>query len=332
MRITKPSYYDRFHCIAQNCPDSCCKEWEVDIDPETTALYTSLAGKLGEDLRKHMQINPDGSSCMTIVDGRCPMWQQDGLCRIQASLGHDALCQTCRDFPRLIHDYGDFVEYGLELSCPEAARLILEKSTLVNQDSLSGSAAEYDQEAMAILLESRQAALTFLGETALAPDDALAVLLLYGYQVQDALDGGVLTPLDAPAALSAAYDHASTGCAQDFQHFFLSLEILNPSWRTRLEMPAENKPWSGGTFALAEYFIQRYWLQAVSDFDLVSRVKFIVSSCLLIHLLGGNFLQTAQQYSKEIENSWENVDALLDAAYTCPAMTDDKLLGLLLNK
>jgi hypothetical protein len=151
-------------------------------------------------------------------------------------------------------------------------------------------------------------------------------------QVQDALDGGTLTPLDAPSVLSAAYDHAQTGCAQDFQSFFLSLEILNPNWRMRLEMPAQNKAWSGDTFALAVYFIQRYWLQAISDFDLVSRVKFIVSSCLLIHLLGGDFLQTAQQYSKEIENSWENVDALLDAAYTCPAMTDDKLWGLLLSK
>ena len=28
-------------------------------------------------------------------------------------------------FPRLTHDYGDFAELGLELSCPEAAKLIL---------------------------------------------------------------------------------------------------------------------------------------------------------------------------------------------------------------
>ena len=49
-----------------------------------------------------------------ITDGRCPMWRQDGLCRIQAALGEQALCKTCREFPRLTHDYGDFVELGLE--------------------------------------------------------------------------------------------------------------------------------------------------------------------------------------------------------------------------
>ena len=47
------------------------------------------------------------------------MWRQDGLCRIQAELGHEALCKTCREFPRLRHDYGSFVELGLELH-PEA--------------------------------------------------------------------------------------------------------------------------------------------------------------------------------------------------------------------
>ena len=41
---------------------------------------------------------------------------------------------------------------------------------------------------------------------------------------------------------------------------------------------------------------------------------------------------TAQLYSKEIENSDENVDALLDAAYAHPAFTDDRLLGALLTK
>lgn len=332
MRITKPTYYDRFRCIAQDCPDSCCKEWEVDIDPETTALYISLSGQLGDDIRRYLKINPDGSSCMTIVDGRCPMWQSDSLCRIQSAMGHDALCQTCRDFPRISHDYGNFVEYGLELSCPEAARLILNESTLVCQEVSGGASAEYDREIMEILLESRRTVLSFLEKTSLSPREALAVLLLYGYQVQDALDGGELTPLDATAALAAAREHAVDGNSQAFQEFFLSLEILSPSWQNRLENPSKSVVYSDKSSALAAYFIQRYWLQAVSDYDLVCRVKFIVCSCLLIHLLGGDFLQTAQQYSKEIENNGDNVEALLDAAYTCPAMTDDKLLGLLLNR
>jgi hypothetical protein len=61
-------------------------------------------------------------------------------------------------------------------------------------------------------------------------------------------------------------------------------------------------------------------------------VKFILISCLLVAQLGGDLVSTAQLFSKEIENSAQNVDAILDAAYTHPAFTDDKLLGMLLGR
>ena len=69
----------------------------------------------------------------------------------------------------------------------------------------------------------------------------------------------------------------------------------------------------------------------MSDYDLVGRVKLVVISCLLITGLGGDFVQPAQVYSKEIENSTDNVEAILDGAYSSPALTDAKLLGLLLK-
>ena len=56
-------------------------------------------------------------------------------------------------------------------------------------------------------------------------------------------------------------------------------------------------------------------------------VKLALISCLVIRTLGGNLINTAQLYSKEIENSLENVEAILDAAYASPAFTDDRLLG-----
>ena len=116
----------------------------------------------------------------------------------------------------------------------------------------------------------------------------------------------------------------------DILALYRSLEILTPQWEARLHHPAPG-PWLAEYRNLARYFVERYWLQAVSDYDLYCRVKFITVSCLVICALGGDFLQTAQSYSKEIENSTENVEALLDAAYESPAFTDDKLLGLLLN-
>jgi predicted metal-dependent hydrolase len=49
----------------------------------------------------------------------------------------------------------------------------------------------------------------------------------------------------------------------------------------------------------------------------------------LIARLPGALADNAQLWSKEIENSAENLDALLDGAYTEPALTDANLLGLL---
>ncbi len=155
MELITPKYYSRFHCIAGACPDSCCKEWAVDVDAASAARYRALPGVLGDRLRAVLQDTPDGT-VMAIENGRCPMWRQDGLCRIQAELGHDALCQVCQTFPRLRHDYGDFVELGLELSCPEAARLILSTPDALTLQVLpGGEAPDYDTHAMATLRRSR---------------------------------------------------------------------------------------------------------------------------------------------------------------------------------
>ena len=58
----------------------------------------------------------------------------------------------------------------------------------------------------------------------------------------------------------------------------------------------------------------------------------IVISCLLVRILGGNTIETAQLYSKEIENDADNIDAILDGTYSHCALTDTALFGLLLGK
>jgi len=111
--------------------------------------------------------------------------------------------------------------------------------------------------------------------------------------------------------------------------FFLTLEVLTPQWEALLQNPSP-ATWTDHHRALAGYLVQRYWLQAVSDYDLYCRVKFIVVACLLVKNLGGSIYRTAQLFSKEIENNIDNVEALLDAAYAHPAFADDKVLGMLL--
>ena len=97
-----------------------------------------------------------------------------------------------------------------------------------------------------------------------------------------------------------------------------------------LDRPTAPTPWQEAHRAFLRYGIGRYWLQAVSDYDLIGRMKLILSGCVLVRHLGPDIIPTAQLWSKETENSAENMDSLLDGAYTAPALTDAHLLGALL--
>ena len=331
MKLTKPTYFDTFRCIAGDCPDSCCKEWDVLVDGDKAALYRSFPGDLGDRLRQVLK-EEDGEIYMTIENRRCPMWRDDGLCRIQAELGEEALCKTCRDFPRLTHDYGDFMEYGLELSCPEAARIILETPVpqFVTVDAAGGEAPEYDATDMEILLRSRDAARAILADTARSVPESLALLLAYSYQAQAELNGvEIASGFDADMLLELAKKYGRFIDFKEIINFFKGLEILTPEWESRLNAPSP-APWDDRFRTIARYFVDRYWLQAISDFDLVGRAKFALLSCIVIRLLGGDLLQTAQSYSKEIENSIENVEAILDATFDDPRFADVHIWGLLL--
>ena len=329
MKCYYPGYYPQFRCIAADCPDSCCKEWSVTVDDASAAYYRSLTGPLGDRLRQVLT-QEDGVTVMEIENRRCPMWRTDGLCRIQAELGEQALCQTCRDFPRITHDYGTFREHMLDLSCPEAARIILSApgTEPICQEIEGGEEADYDEDAMEVLLRTRQTALALLYDPRFSVPQALGLLLLYGCQAQGELDGEEATAFDPDAALQTLRAFAKPGDWEAFLDIFRNLEILTPEWKEILTAPVPGD-WQPEYRAIAAYFVERYWLQAVSDYDLYGRVKFILASCVMIRLAGGELVRTAQRYAKEIENNYDNVEALLDAAYQSSALTDDKLLGMI---
>ena len=330
MKIYQPSYYHQFQCLAGACPDSCCQEWDVQVDEEAAARYLALSGSLGEDLRQKLK-QENGEYVLEITNRRCPMWRADGLCRIQAELGEDALCNVCREYPRLQHDYGDFLELGLELSCPEAARLILTgpdfRWAIQIAPDIEGD--DYDEEAMLTLIRSRREFLQFLDTTSIPFPHILTILLLYTHAVQEEIDGGIPAILEPERYLSDAAKFTASGNIRTLQDYFMGLEILTPQWKNRLNAPAVLPQWDNRHKMLLGYFLCRYWLQAVADYDILCRAKFAIAACLLIGYLGGDLIETAQLFSKEIENDPDNVEAILDGAYTTPALTDLHLLGIL---
>ena len=316
MEKTTWNAYKNFRCIAEKCPDSCCKGWEVDVDETAAAYYRSLEGDLGDRLRQVLKTE-NGAAFMELENGRCPMWRQDGLCRIQAE-----------EYPRLYMDFGDFAEWGLEMSCPEAAKLLFADISAGSETITGGEEPEYDAEVMAILKKSRGEVLSFWEQLPWDIPQMLAATLLYAHQVQGAIDGREYAVFVPQNYLAAAKQYAAAGDMRELVGFYQNLEILTEDWKNRLHSCGIGS-WDSRLRSFAVYLIRRYWLQAVWDFDLVCRVKFIVAACILVNALGGDTVQTAQLFSKEIENDPDNREAILDAAYTHPAFTDANLLGLL---
>ena len=329
MKVYKPDYYDRFRCLASRCPDTCCKDWEVDVDEQTLAYYKTLSGPLGEQIRSCLKENEDGPA-ISMVEGKCPMCRQDGLCELQVQLGHQALSEVCREFPRIRHEYSGFTELGLELSCPEAARLILtEPYGFTELETAEPEEPEDDPYAMEVLQSTRREALKIAQNEALPIPQMLAHLLLYGYSAQNQLDGGGDAQPDSD--LNQLEPILTVPDFHAVAEFFLGLEILTPRWRALLEAPDLSGSWNSVHRAMTRYLIYRYWDQAICDYDLAGRVKFMVLSVLLVKNLGGDPVDTAYLFSREIENDADNVDAILDGCYTQPALTDQNLLSLLLN-
>lgn len=123
MQIRYPDYYQKFTCLAGNCPDTCCAGWEITIDKETAKKYREFSKKktaMGKKLKtciRQRKIVAEGNLC--------PFLDEHGLCEIYREYGPDSLSRTCKRHPRHVEDYGNLHEVMLLLSCPEAARLIV---------------------------------------------------------------------------------------------------------------------------------------------------------------------------------------------------------------
>ena len=130
MKVLKPFYYDNFKCIAEQCIDSCCVGWKIDIDKKSYNKYKKVKGDFGKKLGDNISRNRLSNSNlkygkMKLIDNKCKLLSEDGLCIIYNILGEDYLCNTCKMYPREIKKYGEIYERNLSISCPEVARYIV---------------------------------------------------------------------------------------------------------------------------------------------------------------------------------------------------------------
>lgn len=300
MKHYYPAYYHTFRCIAAACPDSCCQGWDVVIDGDTEDFYHSVEGDFGERLRASIYTDPDGDRVFHLAkEKKCPFWDTDKLCAIYKELGEEHLCLTCARFPRLSMDYGDFVEHSLALACPEAARLILMTDSAYDDfDEITELPDTEDAAILRFLRDARQAAAKIL--TADEPlDIRLQKLSRFSVDRQRMLTGEATGELTVYPAET-----------------FAQLEYINERSRERIvnaaKRQADLSQHETPLTRLALYYLYRYLLGAVDTLDIMSPIRFLITCINVIANLSddGDLITAAQTYSKEVEQSYENMERL----------------------
>ena len=102
MRYLKPHFYDQFTCTAGDCPDTCCAGWQIVIDEDSLERYGKEQGEFGKRLRNSIDWEEE---CFYQKNRRCAFLNDENLCDLYKALGPDALCDTCRLYPRHTEEY-----------------------------------------------------------------------------------------------------------------------------------------------------------------------------------------------------------------------------------
>ena len=297
MIIVKPTYYKDFKCIAGDCPDSCCQGWEVDADEESLEYYKTLDPLLEIKQRIDRVLDKDefGNTIFELAaKKRCPFLNSENLCDMHIAIGGEHTPFTCRTFPRFIHDFGGTREIGTSFSCPVAADM------MYNLDGHLQFETEYMDELPTLndidaatymkLKKAREHAFDIMFSSKHITK-RLRELLEFAEQLQAELDD---------------YEEANTPIS--FQDVFRNPELINPEWQQKVDN-MQVKPIADTSVNenIAAYFIYKYFLDAVFDLDVLSKVKMAVIG-VLINTYFGEDAWTVHLWSKETEHSQYNMD------------------------
>lgn len=119
--VIAPEFMKQFRCAGAECPDTCCKGWNMQLTDADYEKYREKAPDLlnavsGGSGNYIMRRDPGTDYCIKFTDG---------LCGIQQEYGEEFLGKACNLYPRMFRALGEKIEMAAALSCPEVARLAL---------------------------------------------------------------------------------------------------------------------------------------------------------------------------------------------------------------
>ena len=130
MLYTIPDYYHEFRCVAGKCEDTCCAGWQIVADEAALEKYKNETGVFAEHLKE--SINWEEGTFKQDKEKRCVFLNRSNLCDMYTALGEESLCRTCKLYPRHIEEFEDVREVTLSVSCPEVARILMNKKEPVH--------------------------------------------------------------------------------------------------------------------------------------------------------------------------------------------------------
>ena len=320
MILRTPEFYKNFKCIAGDCPDSCCQGWEVDADSDSLAYYKTIGGEMRERIDSVLDKDEFGNTVFRLADKkRCPFLNSENLCDMHIEIGAQHTPYTCRMFPRFINDFGGTREMGVSFSCPVASDMMFnltEPMSFCDEiNDLPPSLNDIDAQIYFFLVKARKRAFSIVQDRTLPVNKRLIQLLDYGEELQQDLD-------DYPRATDNI----------DFFDVFRNPELINPQWTERVDN-GKYRPVANTAFNenIASYFIFRYFLTAVDDYDVLSKIKMAAVGALITTCFGEDSW-TIHLWSKETEHSQYNMDRYRTLLKTAKCLSVNNLKMLLSEK
>jgi len=261
------------------------------------------------------------------------------LCDIYTTLGEEHLCQICTDHPRFFEWFGSVKEGGLGLCCEAAARLILSEDFTLSETEIT-EIPDDDYELYPFLFSARKFIIENLQTTPI--DAAINRMLCFVNELQYRLDTENFSLPSIDKALVPVSPVIS-----EIMCVFAELEPIDESWKPYIES-CTNAPDMPLDFILqnqkylsriAVYYIYRFFLKGIFDGDVLSKVKLSAVCTWFIarlwyceslkqELSFENMVLIAKNFSKEVEYSEENLDALADAFCYDENFSIEKISGL----
>ena len=131
MLLSRPDYYGQFQCTADMCEDTCCAGWQIVVDKKNLKKYKKAVKntRISEGFRRQLHKGVDWKEGVfrQDTDRRCAFLNGENLCDMYTNLGKDSLCVTCRCYPRHIEEFENVREISLSLSCPEVAKILMNR-------------------------------------------------------------------------------------------------------------------------------------------------------------------------------------------------------------